>query len=1226
MVRYALKGRQGRIAVLVAVAVAVLVAAIGAGADVAAAQESPRWVIKTVTTPTNIDVNTPRNEVQRLKVEATAGTFTLALSVRTRGLERTTALPYDATAAEVQAALAGLEGMGAGSASVSGGPATTNPHEYQVALEGVEGDAPVEEMEVDSSGLEGGHASVTETTRGVTTPQVVVTATNVGGVATDGSRITVGDILPSWLRATKVFGFDAYAAGFEDSGLAAFGGVMNCAAPPAISCTYGGRVDPGDQLLIFAEVKAGAAPPPGAANRASVQGGNAPEATVEVPLGPNSAPAQFGPEPGSVFAAASSTQAGAHPNVVTSFWLNTQETDGTAGNPKDIRFDLPPGLVGSTVGLPRCDMQRVIEATGGGGDEPCPSDTMVGLAEVTIGARDGGSPETLTTIAPVYNIAPSPGEPAAFAFDVIALPVRLDTTVLSDGNYGVRVTAPDISEVEQVIASTVTIWGVPSEHSGPGSNGEAMLARPFTYGGPDPGQSPVPLLTNPQQCSEPLVATMSTDGWAQPGMFHSETASMGKLTGCGVVPFSSSFTFLPDTLEAGAPAGYAFDLSVPQHNQQNTLASSSLKDFKLELPEGVVVNPSAAWGLKACSNAQFYGPSHPSQEPASPAACPREAQVGEVEVETPDLEHPLKGQVFLGTPECDPCTPVDAEEGKMVRLFVQLIGTGEAGIVVKLEGHGLIDQKTGRITTEFHGTPQVPFNHLHFVLEGGPRAVLANPRTCGTVKATGELTPWNSLLAPGEEGLVSDSRPFYEFEINQNCFAPQFAPSFKAGMPNIQAGAYGEFTLAFGRSDNDEFLGQITTSMPVGLLGKIAGIPLCKEAQAVAGTCDAASQIGTVEALTGPGANPFLVSGGHVYLTEGYGGAPYGLSIVVPAVAGPYTLSGTNGAGSVVVRAQIFVNEHTAQLTVVSGQLPSMLDGIPLQLKAVNVRIDRPFFTFNPTNCGKTAIAARIGAVEGMSANLASPFQVTNCASLAFKPEFHVSTAGRTSRANGASLDVKLSYPQDAFGKYANIAKVKVDLPKRLPSRLTTLQKACPDSIFDANPAACPAASRVGSASATTPILADALSGPAYFVSHGGAKFPELVIVLSGDGVTVQLDGETFISKAGITSSTFRSVPDVPVRTFELKLPQGSNSALAANGSLCGARLKMPTAFTAQNGIVIRQSTSIAVTGCPKHGALSGAQQLAKALRTCKKAHSKAGRAKCEQVVRKNHKKKSNEK
>jgi hypothetical protein len=211
------------------------------------------------------------------------------------------------------------------------------------------------------------------------------------------------------------------------------------------------------------------------------------------------------------------------------------------------------------------------------------------------------------------------------------------------------------------------------------------------------------------------------------------------------------------------------------------------------------------------------------------------------------------------------------------------------------------------------------------------------------------------------------------------------------------------------------------------------------------------------------------------------------------------------------------------------------------------------------------------------------PFQVTNCATLTFKPIFKVSTAGKTSRAKGASLNVKLTYPKAAFGTQANIGKVKVDLPKQLPSRLTTLQKACPDSIFNANPATCPPDSRIGTATATTPVLPVHLEGPAYFVSHGGAKFPELIVALSGEGVTVYLHGETFISKAGITSSTFRTIPDVPIGVFELNLPQGANSALAANGNLCTAKLVMPTIFVGANGMSIKQSTPITATGCPKH-------------------------------------------
>jgi hypothetical protein len=237
---------------------------------------------------------------------------------------------------------------------------------------------------------------------------------------------------------------------------------------------------------------------------------------------------------------------------------------------------------------------------------------------------------------------------------------------------------------------------------------------------------------------------------------------------------------------------------------------------------------------------------------------------------------------------------------------------------------------------------------------------------------------------------------------------------------------------------------------------------------------------------------------------------------------------------------------------------------------------------FNPTNCSAQQVTASISGAQDATANVASPFAAAGCKSLAFKPQFSISTSGHTSRAAGASLDVKLSYPAGSMGSEANIARVKVELPKQLPAQLKTLQKACPDAQFDANPAGCPAASVVGIVKASTPILPVGLEGPVYFVSHGGEAFPSLIVVLQGDGVRVDLVGATFISEAGITSSTFKTVPDVPVNTFELYLPEGPYSALAANGNLCKeqSKLKMPTEFLAQNGAVVKQSTQITVIGC----------------------------------------------
>jgi hypothetical protein len=382
----------------------------------------------------------------------------------------------------------------------------------------------------------------------------------------------------------------------------------------------------------------------------------------------------------------------------------------------------------------------------------------------------------------------------------------------------------------------------------------------------------------------------------------------------------------------------------------------------------------------------------------------------------------------------------------------------------------------------------------------------------------------------------------------------------------------------------------------------ISKVPLCGEPQASKGECSAASQIGHTVVEAGPGPYPLVVPQpgsppAPIYLTGGYKGAPFGLSIAVPLVVGPFNL------GTIVTRARIEVDPHTSQLTVTTDPLPSIIDGVPSDLRTINAVIDRPEFMFNPTNCSPMSFSGMARSTEGASAAISSHFQVGSCRSLKFKPDLEVSTSGKTSRANGASLTAKLVYPTGPLGanqasSQSNIARVKVELPKQLPSRLKTLQKACLAATFETNPANCPAASVVGHAEAITPVLPVPLTGPAYFVSHGGEAFPSLIVVLQGYGVTVDLVGSTFISKHGITSSTFKSVPDVPVNSFELTLPEGPYSALAAPGNLCTIKkLAIPTEFLAQDGATIHQNTTIKITGCPKHKTTHKARQKRKTTR-----------------------------
>jgi hypothetical protein len=1087
---------------------------------------------------------------------------------------------------------------------------------------------------------------------------ILVTVTNVGGAAAGctqtqieleethhygsvagcppgtpvTSPITITDALPKRLTAVEVFGTNAYhnpigqlveSVGAEQAG-PPFG--LSCKfSPTAPSCTTSERIDPGDTLVITIRVDVETkAEGESEVNEASVAGGGAVSASVSEPVSISTSLPPYGVAKGGLLGATSTSQAGGHPNVTSEFFLNTinstaerntkvvpEELDGLlasqpAGLPKDARFDLPQGLVGTTVGVPRCTMAEVINQSN------CPQNTMVGAATVIAFSSSWGSRLVLTV--PVFNIAPAPGEPAAFAFNALYFPVRLDTSVLSDGEYNVRVTAPDITSGASTYMSSITIWGDPAEHNGPGPDFGArnLSGSQFLHTGEKPQisfggagveqfetyktvqEQRVPLLTNPSQCSSPLTGILETDPWEGPGAgkFAKESTSMGTATGCGQLSFKPSVSMLPDTLEAGAPAGYTFKLKLPQNTEPEGLATADVKRTSVTLPAGTVISPSIADGLGVCSNQQFYGPSGrpgESSEPATAGSCPNDSQVGTVRVKTPALEEPLAGAIYLATPECEPCSPEDAADGKMVRAFLQFVGAGEDGILIKQELKGQINQQTGQLTLTDPKVPQLPFSELELTAQGGERAAFANPRTCGTVSTTAELEPWSTPF-------TSNASPTSPFEINANCFgaagagggAP-FNPSFVAGTTSNQAGGFSPFTLSFGRGDNDQFLNGIQLQMPPGLLGELSKVKLCGEPQAAEGTCGPESEIGETTVETGPGADPFLVKGGKVYITGPYKGAPYGLSIVVPAKAGPYTLAGTTGKGTVVNRSAISINPETAALTVTSDPLPTELDGIPLQLRLVNVTVGtNNNFTFNATNCNKTAINGALTSVANAVANESSSYEVTNCAALKFKSTFTAFTAAKTSKANGASLTFKLTAPGGPGSNEVNFSKAKVDLPKMLPSRLTTLQKACTAAVFDANPASCPSASVIGHVKVVTPLLPVPLEGPAIFVSHGGEAFPSVIFVLQGYGTTIDVVSTTFISKSGVTSATLKAIPDAPFTSFELTFPEGKYSALAANlpakakGDFCGQTLTAPTEFTAQNGTPVTENTKVTVTGCPK--------------------------------------------
>jgi hypothetical protein len=1053
---------------------------------------------------------------------------------------------------------------------------------------------------------------------------IEVTASNLGE-APAVAPVTVSDELPAGLEAVAAEGsVDESAGQFGE-----FAPPVACLVVSArsVSCTDTGEQVPGSvyeglgfhypssvppynqlQVTIAVRVKQGTEEAKsGEENVADVVGGAAP-VSVRQPLVISGAPVPFGVSSLELRPEAAGggldTQAGSHPfQLTTSLALNESVVEkGTltlnegierksVGAAKDLKVKLPPGLVGNPTPIPRCSLANFLHEQKATGEGPsCPAQTAVGVAIVTVGLDLAGAYIVFPVAQPIFNLEPTVGEPAQFGFAVAnRVPVLLTTSVAAGGDYGITVSSLNVSHEIELLSTEVTLWGVPEDARHNSSRGVGCLRNAYTVAfgetpnhrcpGVEEEANPPVLLSMPTGCTGLLQTSVEADSWQEPHnvVKQASTQPLPAMDGCDRLPFSSSISVTPDGQQASTPTGLTVGLHIPQDSTLDAggLSESAVRDTTVALPEGMQVSSAGAGGLLACSDEQvgFTGVEAPGGTllyTPSPVGCPDASKVGTAEIKTPLLPEPLVGAVYLAAQNANPF-------GSLVAMYLYAEDP-VAGVALKLAGEVKLNEATGQITTTFPNSAQVPFEEAKLHFFGGDRAPLSTPPLCGSYTSTASVVPWS-----GNEPSKSSAT----FEITSGpdgapCASPRpFQPGFNAGTASVQAGGYSPLTMTLTRPDADQALGKLDVVFPPGVSAGLRGVKLCEEPQAASGECPAESQIGTVTVSAGLGGDPYPVETGKAYITGPYEGDPFGVDVVVPAVAGPFNL------GTEVVRSKVDVDPTDAHLTVVSDAFPTMLDGIPLQLQHINVDVNRPGFVFNPTSCEPMKLTGELESAEGATASVSNPFQVTNCAALSFKPEFKVSTSAKTSRVEGASLHVTLTLPNTPRGTAANVAKVKVSLPKQLPSPLKTLQKACTEKVFAENPGNCPKASRVGEATVQTPVLEGPLTGPAYFVSHGGAKYPELIIVLVGeDGVMVQVHGETFISKAGITTATFATVPDVPFSNFELNLPEREYPALTANGNLCQAqtagKLLMPTEMVGQNGLKINQETKISVTGCPK--------------------------------------------
>jgi hypothetical protein len=1005
----------------------------------------------------------------------------------------------------------------------------------------------------------------------------VLLVSNVGSAASSG-LLTIKDQVPAGLTVV-----DAFLRGREFES----GETLSCVrSGQLVECTFGGEVPSGDvlEVTIYVEVEGATPPGPLVPDTVSVEGGGAAAQSASVDTSVE-APQVFGmTEFGFKPYAPDGTldlQAGDHPSSLstelefTSMHSASSEAFGAAPaeDPKSALAYLPLGMVGDPTALPQCPLatlESVAEPAGGS----CPRASRVGTVLINLEGTGTSSPMTTNEVSDLYNVPPEHGFPAEFAFTYFSRPIVLYASLVhvggSGGGYALRAGSAGIPAVQpfRVLGVSLTFFGDPSERNGGATSSAAFL-------------------TNPTSCSAgPLDARIETDSWQDPGNWvQREANAYPEVNGCERLQFHPTFEVKPETHQADTPSGYEFDVKVPQApNVAPSLATPDLRDARVTLPSGFVLSPSAANGLAGCRatgpeginigsdsigaagqdlgdpEATELGAGHPGGNGspyddglyhAAPGHCPAASEIGDVEVRTPLLNEPLEGHVYVAQPRCggaqSPCTAADAVNGNLYGIYLEAAGSGA---IVKLHGKVAADPRTGQLTTTFTENPQLPFEELRVTLNGGRFSALANPQICGAYATSTDFTPWSAPFTPDalpSSSVEIDSGPGGSPCARSEAEEPHH-PSFEAGTLTPLAGSYSPFTLRLSRDDGSQRLSAINMTLPPGLTGSLTGIPYCPDAALAAAehrsaaaeradpSCPAASEVGNVEVGAGPGPQPFYVQG-HAYLAGPYRGAPLSLAVVTPAAAGPFDL------GTVVVRSALYVNPETAQITVRSDPLPTILFGTPLDVRSIAVEIDRPGFTLNPTSCEGMAVAGEAISTSARVAPLTNRFQVGGCGGLRFAPKLSLYVKGSTKRAAKPALRAVLT----AKSGEANIGRASVALPHSEFLEQAHLRDVCTRVQFNAG--GCPAKSVYGHARVFTPLLDQPLEGPVYLGTGYGTKLPMLVADLEGQ-IRIILRGRIDLFHRGIRS-TFETVPDAPVSKFVLAMKGGTKGLLVNSESLC---------------------------------------------------------------------------
>jgi hypothetical protein len=907
------------------------------------------------------------------------------------------------------------------------------------------------------------------------------------------------------------------------------------------------------------------------------------------------------------------TQAGGHPPFGFDQYIVRHETkvpgvvepiiedDDAEGLPfedrtlKTERVDLPPGFTENPQGSPQCtqeDFEKVVIIEGQPRRIPaCDPSTIVGREEVWLAINTAEAvpnplepgkflpkgfvvnpdPAKGTRVA-VYNLEPKEGEPARLGF-VIAfskvIELKGDVAWENDFHEYFTIALPAPSVPFSTLKSRLIAFG----QSGDGTH-----------------------ITTPTTCFDPNEWTHLYSTWFRgesygepnPTFPEGSTAFEGKLppgvapSGCDGVPFDPGLSIDPGTDAVDSPADATVTTTLPfdpakeggevRNEGKEGISQSHVRKAEVVLPRGMGINPSGAQGLVACTDDQFK-----KGQRVFDNKCPAASDIGSVEVVSPPLSEPLVGDVYVGTQNSR-----DPESGDQFRILLEAKSEHE-DINARLVGRIVANKTTGDLTAVLNdklvgqfagelpeGLPQVPFESIKVHIDGA-KNVLTSPPIC-SASGTSRFEPW---ARPGELKPVNSSVTLTNDPTGGACpatmAARKFTPLYKAKVDSSKAGAYSPLHVNIARRDGEQELKVVNVTLPKGLTGKLAGIPYCSEAAiaAAAGksgkaeqaspSCSSDSRVGAVTTKSGSGANP-LQLGGNAYLAGPYKGAALSLVTITPAVAGPFDL------GTVVVRVALNVNPETAQINAVSDVIPDVFGGVKLDIRVINLDVDRSQFMLNPTSC---AAQATTGAINGGGADptnaaafssyaVNDPFQAIECNKLAFKPKLKIQLYGGTKRNKNPRLKATLT----ARKGDANIARTAVTMPRSLFLDQSHIGTVCTRPQLASH--TCPAASVYGNAEAKSPLLSEKLKGKVYLVSSNN-KLPDLLVDLRGQ-VEIYLRGVIGSGSTGGLKTVFRKVPDVPVSKFTLNMKGGKKSLLVNSQNTCAKPQRAIVNMKAQNG------------------------------------------------------------